>query len=162
MIFMQYAIEAKRLEMVTAVNQPKRGDYRTALNWLKVNSDSWEHLKEFCKIHKKIPILIIILTWGNQEPIFIGFTEQQIDHYQVICQNRESAKPEQMPEGAGVYYPHQKTVKEFRGWHFGASTFNLLKDGTILNQTENFHEFFSCLNHELKVEVFEKPIKAYY
>jgi len=163
MIFMQYAIEAKRLEMVTSVNQPKRGDFRTALNWLKVNSDSWVHLKEFCVKNKKIPILIVILTWGKQEPIFIAFTEQQIDHYQIACQNREAAKPEPLPEGKeGFYYPHQQTEKEFRGWHFGANTFDLLKDGTILNQPESFHKFFACLNHNLLVQVFEKPLHEVY
>jgi len=158
MVFMNYAIEVKRLEMMSAKRQQKKQDYLTSLNNLKVNSDSWEQLKAFALKRKKIPILIIVLTWGNQEPIFIGFNKNQIESYKEQCKDRDAAQPEHMPESGETYYPHQKTAKEYRGWHFGVNTFQLLKDGITINQKNGFVNFFGQLNHNLKVEIYEKPL----
>jgi len=161
MIFMNYAIEVKRIEFLTTTKSKSKDDmYTVHINDLKVNSESWLGMQKFCKLHKKIPVLVAVLTWGRQPPLFIGFTKQQIDAYQLDCKDRPAAQPEYTPEGE-PYYPHHKSTS-YVGYFFGTNSWRLLQEGINLNQPNNFHTFFSCLKHSTTCEVIEKTLKVFH
>ncbi len=155
MVFMNYAIEVKRVELLTQTKE----DFHAHINDLKVNSESWRGMKQFCKKQNKIPVLVVTLCWGNQQPTFIGFTQQQIDAYQIECKDRPAAKPEYNEQGE-AYYPHHKSTS-YVGYFFGVNSWRLMQEGLVLNRPELFHKFFACLKHSATCEIIEKPIKVF-
>lgn len=87
LVFRHTGIEVKRVELIRLDAQPnnptnKRNAKYTYLGNLKVNNESWNREKEWCKENHKHLILIMVLTLKNREPIFVRFKQAQIDKLQ--------------------------------------------------------------------------------
>lgn len=83
LIFNEYGIEVKRVELLTK-NRFKNGEeFYKHIGYFKIKHESWNSLKEWCKKNGKIPIAVAVLTSGSLRPIFIKFTQKQIDLLQI-------------------------------------------------------------------------------
>lgn len=130
LVFRQYGVEVKRIELLCRTRIKGSESSRLALNNLKIYTASWAGIKCHCVDLKLIPVLIAVVTFGKQPPIFVGFTADQIDEMERIYQHRHS------PHGGGV-------ARESLGYWFGVNSFAVLREGTILNIPENFNRFFA-------------------
>jgi hypothetical protein len=132
-VFREYGIEVKRMEFLTKQRYSPTEDYHVSLNWLKVNGFEWRLQKKFCRENKKCHVLVVVFTWGKADPIFVGFTEAQIDQIYAECKHRPS-------------FEREETSTEYRkAFWFGASTFELLKRGKVLNNSDALSQFFDAI-----------------
>lgn len=83
LVFGAYGIEVKRVEMFTRHHFPKKESYYAHLGHASLLHESWDGLKEWCKRNFKVPLLVVVLTWGRQAPIFVKLSQGQIDELQV-------------------------------------------------------------------------------
>jgi len=83
-VFKEYGIEVKRVKIfsMNIYTRKEKEECHLHLNNMCLAHESWNYLKEWCKEHKKIPMLIVVLTWGKQQPLFIKFSQKQIDKLQ--------------------------------------------------------------------------------
>jgi len=77
-----FGIEVKRVEFLCKHRFNKRENFYIHLGDIKLCHESWNGLKEWCKKKGYIPLLIIVLTFKRQKPIFVRFTRKQIDSLQ--------------------------------------------------------------------------------
>lgn len=81
-VFRQFGIEVKRVEFLTRHRIGDRDFYYAHLNNVSLLHESWDDMKTWCQKHKKKPALIVVLTCGRQDPIFVGFNQAQVDALQ--------------------------------------------------------------------------------
>jgi hypothetical protein len=130
-VFREFGIEVKRIEFL-AKERYKGEEYPARLNTLKINSFEWRLQKEWCKLNKKQHVFIVVLTWGDQTPIYVGFTEEQIDGFRERCKHRRSAQRE--------------SSEEYRkAFCFGVNSLDVLKEGMVLNNPDFLCRFFDAI-----------------
>lgn len=81
-IYKEYGIEVKRVEIFSKTMFKEDEKYYIHLNNMGLSHQSWNYLKEWCKENSKIPMLVVVMTWGRQKPLFIKFSKEQIDELQ--------------------------------------------------------------------------------
>lgn len=82
-IHKEEGIEVKRVEFLC---KHKFRDTKTVyahLGHMSLLHESWNRLKKWCLENKKKPALVIVLTWGRQPPIFVKFSELEVDQKQL-------------------------------------------------------------------------------
>lgn len=82
MIFGSYAIEVKRVEFLCKHRFQDGEMYHAFVGHMSLLHESWNWLKEWTVKNKKTLILVVVLTLGYQPPIFIKFSQDQIDALQ--------------------------------------------------------------------------------
>jgi hypothetical protein len=132
-VFREYGIEVKRVELLTKRHYRKTEDYNACQNCLKVNSFEWDLQKTWCRKNKKTHVLVVVFTWGRADPIYLGFTEQQINVFREDCKNRPSYKRE------------NESTDYHNAFWFGKSSFELLRVGTVLNNEVALCKFFDAI-----------------
>jgi hypothetical protein len=152
-VFLNYGLEVKRSQFLTRSNFKRGQQFRAALSAIHINNCGWHYLKEYCSNNGKLLRLVTVLTWANQEPIFIGLSEPQVDKYISDFEERNPQSRPQEFEGKLVYKVYIRKQGPFAGHKTEGSfvsvnMFELLRVGTILNHPENFRRFFKDLPSE--------------
>lgn len=81
-VYRECGIEVKRVEFLCKHRFEEKQRFYAHLGHMTLLHDSWNRLKEWCKENSKVPALVIVLTWGRKPPIFIMFSQQQVDQWQ--------------------------------------------------------------------------------
>jgi len=81
-VFRQFGIEVKRVELMAKARIPDKDFYYAHLNNLSINHKSWDRMKTWCRQNQKKPVLVVVLTCGFQEPMFIRFNQFQVNALQ--------------------------------------------------------------------------------
>lgn len=82
LVYQGEGIEVKRVEFMSRARFNEGEEFRVHIGTMYLEHTSWNWLKEWCNQNNKIPSLIIVLTWGRQHPIFVKFSQEQIDKMQ--------------------------------------------------------------------------------
>jgi len=81
-VFKGSGIEVKRVEFMSRSHFKEGEEFRVNMGHMSLRHQAWDSLKEWCKNNGKTPALIIVLTWGRKAPIFLKFSQEQIDKMQ--------------------------------------------------------------------------------
>jgi hypothetical protein len=153
LVFLNYGAEVKRAELLTSNRFSKGQQFRGSLGSIHINNCGWHNLKAYCRKTSKELVLITVLTFGKQDPLFIGIEPEQVDVYISEFEKRNpDAKPVEY-QGKLVYKEHLRKGGAFVGHHEQGSrvpvnVFRLLRDGKVLNHNDNFKSFFRRLPPE--------------
>ena len=89
LIFGKDGVEVKRVEFMSRSHFKNGEEFRIKMGHMSLKHESWNYLKEWCKKTKKEPCLIIVLTWGRNQPIFVKFTKEQVNNMQRRQSNKK-------------------------------------------------------------------------
>jgi len=84
LVYDSFAIEVKRVEFLTRHKFDKGEHYWTQLGQMSLLHESWERLKQWSKNNGKTPLIVLVLTVGKQDPLFVKLTQTQIDDLQQL------------------------------------------------------------------------------
>lgn len=82
LIFNEFGIEVKRVEILTKKRFNNGEKFYKNLGSLKIQHEAWNSLKEWCSDNGKKLIVVAVLTCGSLRPLFVKFTREQIDKFQ--------------------------------------------------------------------------------
>ena len=82
LVFRDEGIEVKRVEFMARSRFNKGEEFRLHIGHVGLKHQFWNDLKKWCEGNKKIPALVIVLTWGKHPPIFVKFSKDQVDEMQ--------------------------------------------------------------------------------